>query len=429
MRRRSGRQSPRAPRILKLGCTLTLLLGLGGCSNGFLPDTLFIYVENESDLSRQAEIGDSHEAVLQLLKDFEQVNPGVRIQVQYFPSEAIVPATALRNARALGPDLLVTRLFTALQLHEQNLTAPVSFPGKRFDEIHNRFLSRFRLANNQFLAVPLLAEAQLACFNKRRVPVPPTSLDELIALSAKGMRVGLPLSAPDLYWTTSGSEAKGSLNALLESDNSNAAAPTRLDAVEQRQLRGWLNWLDDANQQLNVEFAEDVIELRDRLGKGERDWISCHSLWLGLLGRQLGSSLGVSQLPGRAGQPATTLTHLKVWSFGEHSSPRQRQLAKAFVLFTLNPVNQRRLMLDVPGSLPVNRQVLIPTKSSDRFAVMTASMDNSIMLNLRNPHVVEQQGDQLNDLLRQLILGTLDVDGVLQDLSAPGGAPPDPGTP
>ncbi len=415
-------------RFLRLAGTLTLLLGLGGCGNGLLPDTLFIYVENESGLSRQAEIGESRGVVQQLLQDFERVNPGVRIQVRHFSSEALVPATAYRSSRALGPDLLVTRVVTALQLHQQTLTTPVSFSGKQLDEIHPRFLSQFRLANNQFLAVPLVAEPQLACFDKRRVPDPPASLDQLIALSAKGMRVGLPLGVTDLYWTTSGSEAEGSLKLLLESDGGSAALP-RLDAVEQRHLRGWLNWLDDANRQQNVEFAEESIDLVERLGKGERDWISCNSLWLGRLGRQLGSSLGVSQLPGRTGRQASTLSRLKVWSFGEHSSQRQRQLAKAFVLFTLNPVNQRRLMLAGPGNLPVNRQVLIPVKSSSRFAAMTASLDNSTMLNFRNPDRVEQQVGRLNDLLRQLIAGTLDADGVLQGLTVPRGAPPDPDTP
>ncbi len=416
-------------RFLRLAGTLTLLLGLGGCSSGLFSDTLFIYVENESSQSRGAEIVDSRGVVQQLLQDFEQGNPGVRLQVRHFSSEAIVPATAFRSSRALGPDLLVTRVVTALQLHQQKLTTPVSFPGKRLDEIHPRFLSQFRLADNQLLAVPLLAEPQLACFDKRRVPDPPASLDQLIALSAKGMRVGLPLKVTDLYWTTSGSEAEGSLKLLLESDGDSASAPS-LDARGQRQLRGWLNWLDNANRQQNVEFSEESFDLVDRLGKGERDWISCNSLWLGRLGRQLGSSLGVSDLPGAdEGQPATTLARLKVWSFGEHSSPRQRQLAKAFVLFTLNPVNQRRLMLAGPGNLPVNREVLIPTKSSRRFAAMAASLGESTMLNFRNPDGVERQMGQLNDLLRQLIAGTLDADGVLQGLTGPGGAPPDPDTP
>ena len=415
-------------RLLPIGGALLLGLSLGGCSGSVLSDTLFIYVENESSLSRQAEIGDSRGVVQQLLKDFEQVNPGVRIQVRHFSSEAIVPATAFRSSRALGPDLLVTRVVTALQLHQQALTTPVGFSGKGLTEIHPRFLSEFRLANNQFLAVPLLAEPQLACFDKRRVADPPTSLDQLIALSAKGMRVGLPLGATDIFWTTSGSDAQGSLKLLLESAGG-STTNAGVKPADRGKLLAWLNWLDNANRQQNVEFAETSIDLVDRLGKGERDWISCNSLWLGRLGRQLGSSLGVSELPGRDGRPASTLTRLKVWSFGEHSSPRQRQLAKTFVLFTLNPVNQRRLLLAGPGNLPVNRQVLVPTKSSNRFAAMSASLDNSTMLNFRNPDRVEERVGQLNDLLRQLIAGTLDTDGVLQGLSVPGAAPPDTDTP
>ena len=415
---------------LRLGGALVLLLGLGGCSSGFLPDTLFIYVENESSQSRQAEIGDSRSVVQQLLEDFEQANPGMRIQLRHFSSEAIVPATAYRTSRALGPDLLVTRVVTALRLNQQQLTTPVRFRGKDLEEIHPRFLAEFRLADDRFLAVPLLAEPQLACFNRRRVPDPPTSLDQLIALSAKGMRVGLPLAATDLYWTASGSEAEDSLQALLESADDSAAAAPSFKATDQRKLLGWLNWLDNANQQQNVEFAEESIDLVERLGRGDRDWISCNSLWLGRLGRQMKGSLGVSELPGADGQPATTLTRLKVWSFGTHSSPRQRELAQAFVLFTLNPVNQRRMMLAGPGNVPVNKEVLIPTKSSQRYAAMAASLDHSRMLSFRHPEQVEQRVGQLHDLLRQLMAGSLDPKGVIQGLAGPaGGAPPDQDTP
>jgi arabinogalactan oligomer / maltooligosaccharide transport system substrate-binding protein len=411
-----------------MGGALTLALGLGGCSSGVLFDTLFIYVENESSQSRQAEIGDSRGVVQQLLTDFEEANPGVRIQVRHFSSEAIVPATAYRSSRALGPDLLVTRVVTALRLNQQHLTTPVRFRGKGLEEVHPRFLAEFRLADNRFLAVPLLAEPQLACFNRRRVPDPPTSLDQLIALSAKGMRVGLPLAATDLYWTASGGDAEDSLQALLESADDSAAAS--FTATDQRKLLGWLNWLDNANRQQNVEFADESIDLAERLGRGERDWISCNSLWLGRLGRQMKGSLAVSELPGPDGQPATTITRLKVWSFGTHSSPRQRQLAQAFVLFTLNPVNQRRLMLAGPGNLPVNKEVLIPTKSSQRFAAMEASLEHSRMLSFRNPERVEQRVGQLHDLLRQLMAGSLNPVGVIQGLTDPAGsAAPDQDTP
>ena len=428
MRGLPGRRLLKGRQILGFGGALALFLCLGGCSSGFLSDTLFIYVENESSQSRQAEIGDSRGVVQQLLEDFEQDNPGVRIQVRHFPSEAIVPATAYRSSRALGPDLLVTRVVTALRLHEQKLTTPVRFSSKRLSEINPWFLADFRLAESEFLAVPLLAEPQLACFNKRRVPVPPTSLDQLIDLSAKGMRVGLPLGATDLFWTASGNAAVDPLMALLASDDAGATAPA-ITTTDQFKLLKWLNWLDNANKQQNVEFAEESIDLVERLGKGERDWISCNSLWLGRLSSQLGTSLGVSELPGADGQAATTLTRLKVWSFGEHSSPRQRQLAEAFVLFTLNPVNQRLLMQAGPGNLPVNREVLIPIKSSQRFAAMAASLDNSRMLSFRQPDRVEQRVAQLNDLLHQLIAGTLNADGVLQGLSGPGGAAPDPDIP
>jgi hypothetical protein len=87
-------------------------------------------------------------------------------------------------------------------------------------------------------------------------------------------------------------------------------------------------------------------------------------------------------------------------------------------------------MLAGPGNLPVNKEVLIPTKSSQRFAAMAASLDHARMLTFRHPERVEQRVGQLHDLLRQLMAGSLDPDGVIRGLTDPaGGAPPDQDTP
>jgi hypothetical protein len=332
-------------------------------------------------------------------------------------------STAYRTARGLGPDLLVTRVVTALQLHRRGLTEAVHLDPVQLQQINPRFLDDFR-AGPKLLAVPLLAQPEVACYNRRRLPVPPRSLDELVGLSAKGLRVGLSLRMEELFWTSSGMGADDALLRLLGEPAGPGGSLAIQEADREAMLR-WLNWLNNANLQQNVQFSEDAVDLVERL-----DWISCNSLWLERLGNKLGRDLGVSELPGRDGRPAETFIHLKVWSFGQHSTPRQRRIAEQFVLFTLNKLNQKRLLLAAPGNLPVNREVLIPTKSSAMFAALAASLERSRVLHYKESELIETRLAWADDILQHAIVGGSAPAEVLMRLlegpprdrpSAPGG--------
>jgi ABC-type glycerol-3-phosphate transport system substrate-binding protein len=246
------------------------------------------------------------------------------------------------------------------------------------------------------------------------VPQPPSSLEQLMTLSDRGLRVGLPLTLTDLYWTSSGVGADAALLRLMEADG---AVP---DAADRRVLRRWIEWLIAANQHEHVAFADEPGELVSRLKAGELDWTSCTSLWLGPLGARLGANLGVSELPGLPGTPAHSITRLRVWSFGQHSTMRQRQLAKAFVQFTLNPVNQRRLMQAGVANLPVNSEVLVPTKTSPTFRAMAGSLSRARMLSFRQPEHTEERLASMSRLLGRAMLGELTPDQVMAMLISPG---------
>lgn len=387
---------------------LVLLLAaglLGGCT-GFGTDALFLYVETESDESRQMEIAEARKATSQLLSDFAKVNPQVHIHVRHFTADEIVRQTRFRASRGLGPDLLVSRVATALTLHEGSLTETVRLSGQRLGAIEPRFLDDFRQADG-LLAVPLLAQPQLACYDRRRLARPPGSLAELMERSEEGLRVGLPLTLADLYWTSSGVGADAALLRLMEG---RTPAP---DAADRRALRRWIDWLVAANLREHVVFADEPSELVHRLKAGELDWVSCSSLWLGPLQAHFGANLGVSELPGLPGAPARSITKLRVWSFGRHSTARQRQLAESFVLFTLNPVNQKRLMQAGVGNLPVNREVLVPTKASPTFRAMAASFSRARMLSFRQPERTEERIAALGRLVGRAVLGELTTDEVM----------------
>jgi hypothetical protein len=82
-------------------------------------------------------------------------------------------------------------------------------------------------------------------------------------------------------------------------------------------------------------------------------------------------------------------------------------LAEAFVFFSLNKVNQKDMMLSSPGTLPVNPEVLIPTKSSHRLAALAASWENSQMLSFSNPEQTVAVSLAIESVLQETIQGEL----------------------
>ncbi|MDM7937804.1 MAG: hypothetical protein QUV06_10135 [Cyanobium sp. CZS 48M] len=401
---------------------LAAILLSGGCQGWGVNESLFLYVETDSTQTRAVELGDSQQRARKLIEEFRQVNPGVSIHVRHLPSDAFLSSTAYRTSRALGPDLMVTRVVTALRLNQQELSESVELNSPQLEEIDPRFLQDFRVGG-KLLAVPLMAQPDVACYDRRRVPTPPSDLNGLIGLSAKGLKVGLPLRLTDLYWTSSALQAQGAVKRLLEAPIS-ASGSLPINPADRQDLLRWLNWLNNVNLQQNVEFSDDPLDLVERLEQGKLGWISCNSLWLDRLGKTLGPSLGVSQLPGRDGEPAQGLTRLKVWSFGRHSTPRQRQLAKEFVLFTLNQLNQKRLMLAAPGNLPVNRDVLIPSKSSSLFAALAGSLDHAELMSFKDPERIEIRLAWIDDVLERAIVNAEAPAEVMRTLQAGPAATP-----
>lgn len=154
-----------------LGALAAILL-CGGCQGWGGSDSLFLYVETDSVKTNAVELGDSQKRTRRLIEEFRQVNPGVNIHVRHLPSDAFLRSTAFRTSRGLGPDLMVTRVVTALRLNQQKLSEPVELDPQRLKDIEPRFLDDFRVGRH-LLAVPLLAQPELACFDRRRVPTPP----------------------------------------------------------------------------------------------------------------------------------------------------------------------------------------------------------------------------------------------------------------
>jgi hypothetical protein len=90
---------------------------------------------------------------------------------------------------------------------------------------------------------------------------------------------------------------------------------------------------------------------------------------------------------------------------GSQSSPAQRQLAKQFVLFTANAVNQRTTALRLGTVLPVNPAIALPLKAYPILAVMDGSRRQSVLPSLQQYQVLDRHTEQVVLLANQVLAG------------------------
>jgi len=365
-----------------LAAALSLAL-LGGCmarhsagpQGTKLPqrvDTvLYLYAgvrDDATDLgSHRRDFGQILEAIE---AEFRQVNPSVHFVVQLYREGDLVQELIHRNASGLGPDLLMVSNSTALKLARAGLTrAPALTPELRRD-LDPATLSRASLQHPTRLAsLPVVQKAQLACFNAARLPQAPTTLQELLAISAGGNAVGLALDPTGLFWSAG---ALGATEALQQ-----ATARRPLNPEQQQAVLRWTRWLQAAATQQKVTFYGNQDLLLEALANGQLDWISCRSSDLHRLRRRLGPKLGVAPLPDGPDGQASPINELTTLALGVNSSASQRRAAEAFAHFALNPLVQRNITVSLKEVLPVNRFVTVPAESSIVLKAMVRAQQQS----------------------------------------------------
>ena len=342
------------------------------------------------------------EAMNRFSKDFRELHPGVDIQLMTFPEDQLVRQLGFRQQGGLGPDLLLVNSRTAVELQRLNLVRSVTFPAELLQQIEPDMLARLRLGDGTLAGLPVLQLPQLACFNRERLPTgSPDSLDGLLQLSSRGLRVGLSAIPQHLFWTAGGMGATEAVLAALGDE------PLRPD--QKQSLERWLAWLQNASLQQSFTFYDKQDELALLLANGNLDWISCRSSTITLLRQKLGAKLGVASLPGGRWGAATPINRERVLVFGLNSSPAQRQVALEMAKFSVNPVVQRNLTLSTLVMLPVNRFAPAPVASSATLAAMARSVEES---DGANPLIQVLIGDRkaeqaLSSVLNRVLYGDL----------------------
>jgi arabinogalactan oligomer/maltooligosaccharide transport system substrate-binding protein len=335
-----------------------------------LEGTLYIAIgvsQEAMDTELQKEV---RERTALLQASFRSLQPRVRLQVETFNEESLRNELFVRNRTGLSPDLPLVNESTAQELARERLISTVSFPAVVLDQLEAGSVVRVRRADGTLTGLPMELQPLVACFDQRRVRRSPATLTELLALSAKGMEVGLSLDAVNLAWTL------GPLGAIDAVGDLVAGEP--VTPAMRTSLNGWLQWLRAADLQQRVTFYPTETELLKELMVGTLDWIPCRSINITRLRSRLGRNLGVSPLPSGPFGAASPITRERVLPFGVNSSPHQRQLALALARFAISPLHQRDMVLRNQFVLPVNRKVAPPVSSSSVVAAMVEGRRQSV---------------------------------------------------
>jgi hypothetical protein len=297
------------------------------------------------------------------IRNFENVNPDVRIQARFIPSVDLEREIKFQHTRGLGPDLILLTDNNALPFFRKNYIKSVTLNRFQILSIRNSLLPSF-MHKGKLLGIPVFIYPQLACYNRLRLKKPPENLDELIKLSQNGYSFGIDKNFDALQWLYSGLG-----DALFE--------PKTLSSS-----LAFLRWLRLANLQPTISFESDPLLLRSGLTSGEFSWITCNGAWLPGLQIRMGEKLGAVMLPNMSTGKARPFLNARTWLFGSQSSGRQHELAKKFVLFSVNIVQQRNMALKLGTAAPVNPGISLPLKTNDTLQLVNLAAERGKLLSL-----------------------------------------------
>jgi ABC-type glycerol-3-phosphate transport system substrate-binding protein len=395
-------------RLLAMALALSGLLTACGSSgtnaNFSLGSSITVLAElsSKADPIEQARV----QALLQdKFKEFKRSNPQLNIRFRALPSDRLEQELNYRTQRGLGPDLLLLASNRDLiSLQQKAYISSVVLSAQEQRSFRQSLLEHLRYRDQQ-LAVPFMLIPALACFDRKRLPQSPQTLAAIIRLGQENHSFGLKSSSDGVDEVMSG------FGVTLSPDKPNVSS-------QRNRMLTALQWYREANLQPHISFVYNDEELRKGLVEGRFEWIPCYSGWLPSLQKALGANLGIAVLPAGPEGPAKPLLRMPLWVFGAQSSPRQREFAKQFVMFTANVVNQRGMALELGTVLPVNPSIKLPIKAYPTLAVMDAAIKNSTLTSLEQKQFLLQNANKVGNWVDQVITGVQSPSAVAPKIQA-----------
>ena len=389
----------------------SLAILLTSCTNIKAPKTLFITFSAQQENFRD----DTAQALSFLntyTEAFQHSNPDTNIVYITYPSRQFANQIAKDSKLNLGPDLMLTSQFEAQELLSRNLTSSLDNQ-QYFDSIYNTRIQSTATVNGNYTFAPWLINTQIACFDNTKIETSPNTIEELEALSASGVKIGLASNYIELLWSAGSLGAISELSSLGRGSTGDQPYPA---------MEKWLKWLEKAALYQNISFHKDGRELGNKLKGKELHWVTCWGSQLEDLKKTMGHTLGVAALPNGATSKAFPIYWIYGFSLGKNSSQTQRKMAMKFIKTAVNNIAQRKIQLDDVGFLAANKNVAIPPESSRRLSALNISFNEQSKSYSEEQPGLERyvsQNPQFARALGDLIDGYLNVNEAFRLITTP----------
>lgn len=371
--------STRHRRLLAL---LPLLAGLTGCDQAASQNTLTIW---------HAWGGAELSTLKALIAKYRESHPAIEIVALQVPHDKLKDKYLRSAAANGGPDLLIGNGDWSGKLAESDLLLRTDelFTQEELSRFHPKSLESLKLGGKLY-ALPESRETVVLYYNKRLVPKPPATVDEMIATATgmAGVQYGMVFNT-NFYFSMGYFFGNGM--RLFDDQGTlaikSAGTQAGLDLVDRMsRTKGILT---------NHEYSK-----ADSLYKEGQTGMIINGPWA-LVDYQakLGKDLGLATLPAVApGKPAASWVGVKCLMFNNNADDGHRKLAKDFALFMTTPESQA-FLAEKAGHIPAVVGAKLPADSP--LAVFQAQADMGTPANISNE--VSLVWDPMDKALRQVV--------------------------
>lgn len=200
--------------VLGLGLALTVLCG--GCQRvGPEPVSLQLAISTGEGADVQARANLKRLAT-QVANEYMRNHPEVLLNLRLLADQDLVESVRSRTRLGTGPDVLISRVAPVEILEREGYLKPIDIDAEQLDPLRLQFLNGFR-DGSSYEALPFLLQPAVACYDRRRLPTAPPTINALIDRAAEGVKVGLSLHPSQLIWTASAFDADRPLLRLFRS--------------------------------------------------------------------------------------------------------------------------------------------------------------------------------------------------------------------
>lgn len=307
------------------------------------------------------------QALNQVVDSFTELNPGVSVKVQAFPTEADLlfqflnsSASGLQADVLLGPASWTDGLIANVAIDPIDLDLSPDLLGR-----YNPGVLGLVQREGKTYALPQALDTMGLYVNTNLVPTPTNTLAGLEAQANTGVNILLPVNFYDAFW---GIQAFG--GQLFDAEG-------RV-ILDQGGFANWLAWLRDSRNAPGMIQDTNREVLRQRFVAGEAGYYFGYASELNEITSALGrESVAVLQLPSEPVAAAGPFVSAEAIFFGAASSNNQRRLAVALATFITNAEQSARLMRSA-SLVPANNNVRINPRLNPLVAAFTTQARTAV---------------------------------------------------